>query len=61
MTRQEQFQEELKALLAKYDVSIDIGGSQSGIEFFSKPESYEDDRTPVGGIAFWCRYFDKDG
>ena len=64
MTRQDQFQEELKALLGKYDVEISleqVDFDTHMIEFYSKPETYENDGTPVGGIDFQCRYFDKDG
>lgn len=65
MTRQEQFQEELRALLGKYDVSISNAHQGSGVYeicFFSAPE-WEDVNTPVpfSGIDFQCRYFCKDG
>jgi len=64
MTRQDQFQEELKALLGKYDVEISleqVDFDVNVIEFYSKPESYEDNGTPIGDIDFQCRCFDKDG
>jgi hypothetical protein len=64
MNKQEQFQEELKALLAKYDASIyrlDPYGV-SRVQFYSSPEWYSPN-TPVEGtgIDFICDYFDKDG
>jgi len=61
MTRQDQFREELKALLGKYDVEISleqVDFDTHMIEFYSKPESYEDNGTPINGIDFRCRYFD---
>jgi len=64
MTRQEQFREELKALLTKYDVEISVQHldyDDARIEFYSKPESYEDNGTPINGINFRRRYLDKDG
>lgn len=63
MNRQKQFQEELRVLLGKYDVEISAEYNDVDrpvIEFYSKPESYED-RTPIGGIEFQCSYFNNDG
>ena len=62
MTRQEQFKNELRELLIKYDVEISLENDDADrhvIEFFSYPISYEDNRTPVGGIVFQCRFFDS--
>ena len=64
MTRQEQFQSELRALLGKYDVSISTehqGGVVYETCFFSAPK-WGDVNTPVpfSGIEFKCRYFNKD-
>ncbi len=61
MTRQEQFKNELRELLSKYDVDISTEHQGSGVYetcFFSAP----DVGTPVlfSGIDFKCRYFDKD-
>ncbi|CAB4127428.1 hypothetical protein UFOVP84_182 [uncultured Caudovirales phage] len=64
MTRQEQFQEELKALLGRYDAEISVEYNDDDrpiIEFYSQSDSYEDDGSPIGGIEFQCSYFDKDG
>lgn len=64
MTRQKQFQEELRILLGKYDVEISGEEDDDGrpvIEFYSKPETYEDDGTPIGGIEFQCSYFNNVG
>lgn len=64
MTRQDQFQKELKALLSKYDASISTPCENGviGVQFYSAPEWY-DQNVPVEGtgIDFICDCFDKDG
>jgi len=64
MTRQEQFKEELKILLEKYDVAISTPCEKgvSGVQFYSAPE-WSDIYVPVEGtgIDFICNYFDYAG
>jgi len=63
MSREEEFKEELKALLGKYQVEISLESSSKGnwysdhrIQFFAYP-IYKDGDCIAGGIDFEGSYF----
>lgn len=64
MTRQEEFQEELKALLKKYDVEIslqDVGTwDNDNIIVFYGNTKWDIDGDIIEGFEFTGRYFDGD-
>lgn len=64
MTREEEFQEELKALLKKYDVEIslqDVGTwDNDNIIVFYGNTKWDIDGDIIEGFEFTGRYFDGD-
>ena len=63
MTRQEEFQTELRALIGKYGVDISLehtGGGEYAIEFYARSKWDANGDMIHAGVDFQCKYFDRE-